>query len=102
MPITFSLSAFNSIKDIKYIHVSIVDNKTNENVLQNYIEKTQYFNTDGQGSGTYYGVSNGIFYTEMPKLNQESPTSAGYITYNEDKDKYRVDIPIECSKLTEH
>lgn len=94
MPITFSLSAFNSIKDINFIHVSIVDNQTNENVLQNFMSKI-----DDENSGTFYGIANGIFYTNMPK-NEGNPVSAGCITYNVDKDKYRIDIPIDCLKST--
>ena len=32
--VTFSLSPFNSANDINYIHLSVVDQRNNENVLK--------------------------------------------------------------------
>jgi hypothetical protein len=35
--VTFSISPFNAASDIKYIHVSVTDQRNNENVLTNHL-----------------------------------------------------------------
>lgn len=37
----FSISSFNEAKEIEYVHVSVVDQRTNENVLSSTVENTK-------------------------------------------------------------
>ena len=87
--ITFSLSAFNSLEDINYIHVSIVDNSNNENFLRNYVSTTKE-NLDE------YGVSNGILYIRVNKSREEETIVLGpskFIIYDSNTDKYQLQLP---------
>jgi len=96
--ITFSLSAFNSAADIKFIHVSIVDHRNNENVLPSFLSPQVAFTKDNEGNiigGIVYGISNGILYIQMPSFTglSHGTQTQGLVTYNADRDKYMVSIP---------
>lgn len=96
--ITFSLSSFNNINDISFIHISIVDNRNNENVLSNFLKPSPVQIGIKEGTnepvGQLYGISNGILYIEMPKFdNKTGRVTKGFVTYDANKDKYAVSIP---------
>ena len=62
--ISFSISNFNSLENIKKVHVSVVDQRNNSNVLKGYIDKTMQ-NTDSEWN---YGIVGGILVAEMPNF----------------------------------
>jgi len=64
--ITFSISPFNNISEIKAIHVSVADQRNHSNVLKPYLELTK----NDVDNGMYYGISNGIFIAQMPTFTE--------------------------------
>lgn len=78
--ITFSLSPFNSPSDIKYIHLSVVDQRNNENVLK------ETASWDGSA-----GIFNGILVMKFPEFtNVEGISQQGDFVYDADNDLYSV------------
>ena len=98
--VTFSLSSFNSIDEINFIHISISDNRNNENLLPNFKEwdvrfwKNQPPQGNEQSGVQEYGIFNGILCLPMPTFtNTVGRVTKGWITYDADRDKYMISIP---------
>ena len=78
--VTFALSPYNSASDIKYVHISVVDQRNNENVLMGFQE---------YNSSLGWGIYNGMILTPLP----HSTTDISLIVYDEEKDLYGLAIP---------
>ena len=72
--VTFSLSPFNEIEKIKRIHVSVVDQRNNSNVLKGYMEPTpQVVKIDNEEKVIgYYCIVNGILIADFPEFKSET------------------------------
>lgn len=86
--ITFSISPFNAALDIKYVHVSVTDQRNNENVLKGSVsmpgKKTSV------DINETYGVYNGLLVSTFP--HGEERTS-GLVYHNLELDLYSISIP---------
>lgn len=97
--ITFSLSPFNSISDITNIHVSVVDQRNNSNVLKQnltYQKQTQP-NTNGETVEFYYGITNGLLIAEIPTFDKTSlfKQKQGMFQYDPIRDLYAISLSPE-------
>lgn len=92
VPITFSISAFNSISDIKKVHVSIVDQRNNSNVLKGYQATKQQ--SDGTNSiKAQYCIVNGILIAEMPEfIDSITKTQIGLFQYDPMNNIYAINL----------
>ena len=90
--VTFSLSPFNSIADIKRVHVSVVDQRNNSNVLKGFLSpKEQTINSES--TGKYYSIINGILIADLPVFeNEEQTEEVGIFCYDPINDIYAVKI----------
>lgn len=77
--ITFSISPFNAALDIKYVHVSVTDQRNNENVLKG----SRAFDDN-------YGIYNGLLVSKFP---QGEEVESGLIYYDQKLDLYSISIP---------
>lgn len=96
--ITFSLSPFNSIEEITCIHVSVVDQRNNSNVLKT--EKAPTAQTQIGTNNTidsYYGITNGLLIAEIPIFNKNSiaKQKKGFFQYDPIHDLYGIHISQE-------
>ena len=92
--ITFSLSPFNSINDIQSIHVSVVDQRNNTNVLQTIKNPVQQQDENEEITEYYYGITNGILIIEMPKFDYENQDKQknGLVWYDPISNLYAINI----------
>lgn len=89
--VSFSLSPFNAGSDINYIHISIVDQRNNENVL---VGRREFVYQDQNDNNIWktqdYGIINGILI--LPFKAKQSSTKEHLIDYNPAKDIYTLHI----------
>jgi len=64
--VSFSLSPFNSADQIKYLHVSLVDQRNNENAFLGMT--SSYFNTV---TNSGHGLVNGILVIKFPQTIED-------------------------------
>lgn len=92
--VTFSLSPFNAGSDIQYVHVTVVDQRNNENVLIGHQDfKTENVYRD-------YGVINGIFIAPLHYENSVEEQNK-IIRYNANTNLYTLHIPPSLLRKTE-
>ena len=87
--ITFSISPFNAMSDIKYVHVSVTDQRNNENVL---IGSKAMPTSD---TDEVYGVYNGLLVSTFP---DNAHNTAGLVYHDTELDLYSITIPTELLK----
>ena len=96
--ISFSISPFNTAADIRYLHVSVIDQRNNENALVGLLPQAynandaiapEYFQTNGNNG---YGLINGILIIDFPS-NIDKIQPGELIQYDRKTDKYVVSIP---------
>ena len=89
-PITFSLSPFNAASDIHSIHISVVDQRNNSNVLQSYMTATSQPDTDNYK----YGIINGILIADFPTFEYDNidKQTIGLFQYDPINDIYAINI----------
>lgn len=87
--ITFSISPFNAAPDIKYVHVSVTDQRNNENVLKGSLSFID--NINGNIISRGYGIYNGLLVSEFPQ--DEGQEDAGLVHYDSELDLYSISIP---------
>lgn len=93
--ITFSLSSFNSINDITNIHVSVVDQRNNANVLKTQKEpKRQKQNNTENTIDSYYGITNGLLIAEIPIFDKTNTAKQkkGLFQYDPIHNLYSIDL----------
>lgn len=86
--VTFSISPFNAASDIRYVHVSVTDQRNNENVLKGSLSFID--NINGNISRGY-GIYNGLLVSEFPQ--GEETGDAGLVHYDQELDLYSISIP---------
>ena len=80
--ITFSLSPFNVPGDIKYVHISVVDQRNNENALKDTVPWS-----------INAGIFNGILVMKFPTFtNAAGISTEPPFVYDADNDLYSVSI----------
>lgn len=88
--ISFSISPYNSTNNIRYLHVSLVDQRNNENALLGMLENNKYYEeTYGQSHG--YAIINGVLVIPFPSSPRDIVAS-DLIQYDRKRDLYTVDI----------
>ena len=89
--ITFSLSPFNAASDIQSVHVSVVDQRNNSNVLKTQIDA---FIQSEDTKQLYGGIINGIFIADFPEFNYDDTDKQriGLFQYDPVNDIYAIDI----------
>lgn len=84
--VSFSISPFNKAENIKYVHISVTDQRNNENVLKG----SQAF-ADG------FGIYNGLLVSKFPQdTGTETDTGdrqTGLVFYDSKLDLYSISIP---------
>lgn len=92
--ITFSISPFNEISKIKSVHVSVVDQRNNANVLiGNLTPTSQIVGNDDVESDLYYGITNGILIAEFPEFQDNPDTQTiGLFQYDPTHNLYAIHI----------
>jgi hypothetical protein len=98
-PVTFSLSPFNNINDITRIHVSVVDQRNNSNVLKGYMSPIEQTISTSDGSRPVIGnycIVNGILIADIPIFDnndEENPVEQlGIFQYDFINDLYAINI----------
>lgn len=87
--ITFSISGFNNAADIKKVHVSVVDQRNNSNVLIGFLDKQAQF-TDSDYS---YCIVNGILIADFPEFEEtDEIVQKGFFKYDSLNDIYAIDL----------
>lgn len=83
--ITFSISPFNAAEDIKYVHISVTDQRNNENVLKGSVAFKDNV-----------GIYNGLLVSKFPQstgIDSNVDLDAGLIHYSSELDLYSISIP---------
>ncbi len=94
-PITFSLSAFNIIQDIKKIHVSVVDQRNNTNVLKGYLPVNNQVQSaeEETEANAKFCIVNGILIAEIPTFTDLiEKQQIGLFQYDPSRDIYAINI----------
>lgn len=86
--ITFAISPFNAAPDIKYVHVSVTDQRNNENVLIG--SQSMPGQKDSADINETYGVYNGLLVSTFPRGNEQV---SGLVYYSTELDLYSISIP---------
>lgn len=89
--ITFSISPFNAAPEIRYVHVSVTDQRNNENVLKGSLSFNDSSNVKFGNGTTNYGIYNGLLVSEFPW--REGETDAGLVHYDTNLDLYSIIVP---------
>lgn len=103
--ISFSISPFNTPSDIRYLHVSLVDQRNNENALVGLLPQAKIENIDGETYfyqneyGVGYGLINGILIIDFPQRTDQIHAGE-LIQYDRKNDKYVVSIPLGILRQT--
>lgn len=84
--VSFSISPFNKAENIKYVHISVTDQRNNENVLKGNQEFAEGF-----------GIYNGLLVSKFPQDTGTETDSGdrqtGLVFYDSKLDLYSVSIP---------
>lgn len=92
--VTFSISPFNDVTDIHYIHVSVVDQRNNENVLKG---QEDFVSND---TNNPYGIMNGILVLPF-KAKSNNSTEKPTIIYDSENDLYLLKISPDHLRKTD-
>ena len=93
VPVTFSLSAFNTIQDIKKIHVSVVDQRNNTNVLKGYQGVQSQPQNSSESTKWNFCIVNGILIAEIPDFTDlTEKQQIGLFQYDPTKDIYAINL----------
>lgn len=95
-PVTFSISSFNSIENISKIHVSVVDQRNNSNVLKNSLSVQYQMQDEEEGEQTqwHFCIKNGILIAEMPDFSNQKLDieKIGLFQHDSINDIYAIDL----------
>lgn len=94
VPIVFSLSPFNAVKDIVSVHVSVVDQRNNSNVLQSYIAPTWQKDLETNTNTQYkYSIFNNILIAELPSFESvDGIQQQGIFQYDSTNNLYAINL----------
>lgn len=95
--VSFSISSFNKPTDIRFLHISVVDQRNNENALLG--TTTDYF-IKSEDADCGYGIINGILIVDFPQ-STDSIKSNELIQYDRATNKYKVRIPRKFLRQTQ-
>ncbi len=104
VPIVFSLSPFNNIDDIRSIHISVVDQRNNSNVLYHNKPIAPQIDIATEEETEYqYGIINGILIAEMPLFNKQDVNFQikGLFQYDPINNLYSINISPEWLNKTD-
>lgn len=104
VPIVFSLSPFNSINDIKSIHISIVDQRNNSNVLKMQMDTQPQIDPITKENTEYqYSIINGILIAEFPTFEENNNIiqKQGLFQYDSQNNLYAINISPEWLNKTD-